>query len=81
MKKNKNKSKKAYLANIKEQTNMRIKQAYLQGSIDSNLCSIESFRAIYEQGLFGEAMNFTDVIMFLETTQKHLEEKFKNLHD
>jgi hypothetical protein len=73
MKKNKFKSK----AKQSERHEKEMILAYVKGAKASNMCSIESFKAIAENG-DRKSMTIEEVILFLELTQEHLEENFKN---
>ena len=72
MKKNKFKGK----AKQFERHFAEVRHAYVNGAKASNLCSIESFKAIAER-MNGKSMTVEEVILFLEMTQEHLEENFK----
>jgi hypothetical protein len=72
-KKNKCKGK---VKQAKRQDN-RLVQAFINGAKSSNKCSIESFKAIAETTK-RKTMTIEEVILFLELTQDHLEENFKN---
>lgn len=74
MKKNKHKGNKKKA----ERTNLKVKQAFVEGAKASNKCSIESFKAIAEISNH-QSMTIDEIVYFLEMTQEHLEENLADI--